>query len=84
MKRWCYWNAKGFGIAVVSVVSMWPLTEDENSEKPGDWAAYIGATEGEQTREQETVECVAAYGCKLPKKIACAFFPQFAKIPYRY
>lgn len=84
MKRWRYWNANGFAVAVVAVVTMAEPKGGEGPDEPFDWGSYIGATEGSAMRERETVAWVADWGCKLSKNIACAFFPQFAEIPYRY
>ncbi len=84
MRRWRYWNANGFAVAVVGVVTMAPPREGEGPDEPFGWVAYIGATEGHTMRERETATWVANWGCKLGKPVACAFFPQFAKIPYRY
>ncbi|KKM83134.1 hypothetical protein LCGC14_1312470 [marine sediment metagenome] len=65
-----YWSANGFSIAIVVL--------------PGivDWAAYIGATMG-TVREEETVEFVAARGCKLEESLARTLFPQFSETSYR-
>ena len=65
-----YWSANGFSVAIVVL--------------PGvvDWAAYIGATVG-TVREEETVEFVAARGCKLEESLARTLFPQFSEVPYR-
>lgn len=85
MRKWHYWNANnGFQVAVAGVVTMTPPAEGEGPDEPFDWAAYIGATQGDGTREMETVAEVDKYGSKLSKELACAIFPQFAKIPYRY
>jgi len=84
MRRWHYWNANGSAVAVVGVVTMLPPREGEGPDEPFDWAAYIGGTEGIATRERETVGWVAENGCKLSREQACAFFPQFADIKYRY
>jgi hypothetical protein len=43
----------------------------------GDWTAYIGAVEGKDHNEEWRQ--VAKYGSKLPRKVAEAIFPDFAK-----
>jgi len=83
MRKWYYWNSNGFAVAVVGVVTMTPPKEGEGPDEPFDWAAYIGATEGSTTLENETVDFVDNRGCKLSRTLACAFFPPFAEIPYR-
>ena len=81
--EWRYWNANGFAVAVVGAVTLIPPIDLEGSPDPFDWAAYIGATEGERTCEKDTVEFTHKSGCKLSERIARAFFPQFSEIPYR-
>jgi hypothetical protein len=48
----------------------------------GDWAAYIGAVEGNnyETEWQE----VARNGSKLPKDVAEVLFPDFKDLAWRY
>lgn len=47
-----------------------------------DWAAYIGAVEGENhAREYHKVR---DHGSKLPKAIAELLFPDFKKLKWRY
>jgi len=65
-----YWNSNGFAVAIVAVIT-----------EGIDWAAYIGATDDSKT-EQETVEYVAKYGCKLSSKDAKYYFP-FINLRYR-
>ena len=84
MRQWRYWNSNGFGVAVVGVVTMCPPREGKGPDEPFDWSAYIGATGRDTIHEKDTVDFVDRKGCKLSKKVACAFFPQFAEIPYRY
>lgn len=67
-----YFNAQGWGIAIVASVV-----------RGLDWAAYIGATFGPMT-EQETADYVAKHGCKLHEKDARHFFPQFKDLQYRH
>ena len=70
-----YWNAGGFGIAIVEVVSPSGV----------DWAAYIGADNGES--EEDCVQSVASSGAKLSRQDALHFFPSMASpsvdLPYR-
>ena len=47
----------------------------------GDWAAYIGAVEGEN-HEKEWLE-VEEYGSKLPREVAEVLFPSFKDLHYR-
>jgi len=65
-----YWNSSGFGCAVVASIG-----------REGAWAAYIGGCAGQ--REEEDLEFVAAYGCKLSEGDARHFFPQLIELPYR-
>ena len=83
MKRWHYWNANWSQTAVVGVVTMVPPKEGDGPDEPFDWAAYIGGTTGAEVPEKDTVDFVSRRGCKLSREQACAFFPQFATIPYR-
>ena len=43
----------------------------------GDWAAYIGAVEGNS--HDEEWEDVLHHGAKLPEKVAVVLFPDFAE-----
>lgn len=65
-----YWNANGFGVAVVASVT-----------HEVDWSAYIGGLTGEYT-ESYTVNWVSNYGAKLNEKDARHFFPEI-DLPYR-
>ena len=78
-----YWNANGFAVAIVAVVTLRPTTNNHTEPLPIDWACYIGATEGGFTLEADTVIFAYRNGCKLSRDEALAFFPQFAKVPYR-
>ncbi len=66
-----YWNCDGVGIAIVASIT-----------DPVDWAAYIG---GDTTKglEEDTVQYVKMYGCKLSEKDARHFFPDI-ELPYRH
>lgn len=66
-----YFNAQGWGVAIVATVV-----------HGLEWAAYIGATWGEMS-EQKTIDYVANLGCKMQEKDARYFFPQFKDLPYR-
>lgn len=48
----------------------------------GDWAAYIGAVEGE-SHEHEWRE-VKAHGTKLRREVAELLFPEFKGLNWRY
>ena len=65
-----YYNANGFAIVIVASIT-----------DPIDWAAYIGADDGQHS-EEETIEFVCAYGCKLSEKDARYYFPDI-ELPYR-
>ena len=64
-----YWNTNGKGIAIVASIT-----------NPIDWAAYIGADDGEE--EEACVEWTAHYGDTLSEKDARHFFPDI-ELPYR-
>jgi len=65
-----YYNANGFAVAIVAVIN-----------EGCDWAAYIGATDGDVPMEQ-TVEFVARHGCKVEQALAEAVFGRLV-LPYR-
>lgn len=67
-----YFNANGFAVAIVAVIT-----------HEVDWATYIGGTFGDKS-ESETIQWVIKYGCKLPDRDAYYFFPEFKHLPYRY
>lgn len=69
--HWRYWNANGFGTAIVAVLG-----------GANDWAAYIGA-QPDPSSEQETVEWVSRHGCKLGESEARAFFHMDETLVYR-
>ena len=75
MSKRRYWNANSYQVAIVAVENHWDGIEDSIN---GDWAAYIGGTHDKQ-HEEETVEFVARYGCKLSEQEARFFFPQIPK-----
>lgn len=75
MNKRRYWNASGYQVAIVAVENHWDGIEDSIN---GDWAAYIGATHDKQY-EEETIEFVAKYGCKLRQEEARFFFPTIPK-----
>jgi len=79
-----YWNANGFAVAIVAVVNLVPIAPNPEPIMPFDWACYIGATKGWLVPESDTVLTVQRFGDKLSPAEACAFFPQFAGVPYRY
>jgi len=66
-----YYNANYYATAIVAVIT-----------EGVDWAAYIGGAPADLP-ERETVEFVAARGCKLSKNDAKHFFPEIT-LPYRY
>jgi hypothetical protein len=64
-----YWNANGYGCAVVASVT------------PGvDWSAYIGGCD--PLSEDAGCRFVASHGVKLTEADARHFFPDF-DLPYR-
>mgnify|MGYP000105572204 CR=1 FL=1 len=66
-----YWNQSGIGIVIVAIEGY-----------ADDWAAYIGAgTAG--ISEEETVRYICRKGCKLSRRKAAAWFPQFPIKRYR-
>ncbi len=65
-----YWNANGAGIAIVAVEG-----------GVADWAAYIGADDGQRT--EECVEWTIRRGCKLSRDQAHRWFPQLPIEAYR-
>lgn len=65
-----YYNANGFGIAIVAVIT-----------RDIDWAAYIGSDGG--YNELGCCEWAASHGVKLSEKDARHYFPEI-KLPYRY
>ena len=67
-----YFNAQGWAVAIVASVT-----------HGVDWAVYIGATFGPLS-EEETVEYVVKYGCKLPEQDGRYFFPELERTPYRH
>lgn len=64
-----FWNCQGTHLAIVACIS-----------KGIDWAAYIGAHN--DYTEQQTLEYVSKWGCKLSRDDARYFFPDI-KLPYR-
>jgi hypothetical protein len=66
MRRYRYWNANGFAVAIVC---------KEGGAK--DYAAYIGATSGSFRSEAETVQFVEDYGSKLDPELTDHLFPEF-------
>ena len=64
-----YFCANGFSLAIVASIT-----------KNIDWAAYIGADQSR--REEDTLDFVKAYGCKLSEEDARYFFPDI-ELPYR-
>lgn len=67
-----YFNAQGWAVAIVASVT-----------HGLDWAAYIGATFGPLS-EEETVQDVVKFGCKLPEEDARYFFPELKDMAYRH
>ena len=67
-----YFNAQGWGVAIVASVV-----------HGLEWAAYIGATWG-ATTERETIDYVAKHGCKLREEDARHFFPELKDMAYRH
>ena len=67
-----YFNAQGWGVAIVASVV-----------HGLEWAAYIGATWG-PVSEQQTIDTVAKHGCKLQEKDARHFFPDLNDLAYRH
>jgi len=65
-----YYNANYFATAIVA-----SITEGI------DWAAYIGGADY-RLPEEEAVEYVRDYGCKLTREDAKYFFPDI-ELPYR-
>lgn len=65
-----YYNANGFSLAIVASIT-----------KGVDWAAYIGSCTS-QISEEETLQFVKDYGCKLSEKDARYYFPEI-QLPYR-
>lgn len=68
--NYSYWNANGKGICIVAV-------------EGGivDWAAYIGADDGQRT--EECVEWTVRHGCKLSRTQAHRWFPELPIERYR-
>jgi len=68
--NYSYWNANGKGICIVAV-------------EGGivDWAAYIGADDGQRTGE--CVEWTVRHGCKLSRTQAHRWFPELPIERYR-
>ena len=66
-----YYNANGFAIAVVAVIS--PFI---------DWTAYIGGCDLTK-REEDAVRWTAQYGVKLPWHHAHHFFSNLPRRMYR-
>ena len=66
-----FWNQGGKQLAIVACVT-----------KGVDWAAYIGTDAPDSYREDDTLEYVAKYGCKLSSCDAKHFFPKI-DLPYR-
>jgi len=64
-----YYNANGFAVAIVAVIT-----------EGIDWCAYIGATDSSKS-EEETVEFVSKFGCKLAEEDARRYFTVY--LPYR-
>lgn len=67
-----YFNAQGWAVAIVASIT-----------HGLDWATYIGATFGSLS-EEETVQYVVKFGCKLPEKDARYFFPELKHLLYRH
>ena len=68
--NYSYWNANGIGVCIVAVEG-----------GAADWAAYIGADDG-----QRTEECVAwtiRRGCKFSRNQANRWFPELPIERYR-
>lgn len=72
-ERWTregrYWNV-GMGICIMAAIT-----------EGVDWAAYIGADNGES--ERNCMEYTLEYGAKLLKHEALCFFPEFKDRIYR-
>ena len=70
-----YYNANGVQTAIVA-------RAHRHGER-GDWAAYIGSTTTALTQD-ETVDWVLRYGCKLSREDAAYYFPALAAaVPWR-
>jgi len=67
-----YFNAQGWAVAIVASVI-----------HGIDWGVYIGATFGSLT-EQETIDYVVKWDCKMREEDARYFFPELKETPYRY
>ena len=65
-----YWNANGKGMCIAAVEG-----------HAADWAAYIGADDGQRT--EECVEWTIRFGCKLSRQQAHCWFPQLPIEAYR-
>ena len=65
-----YWNANGKGICIAAVEGY-----------VSDWAAYIGADDGQRT--EECVEWTIRRGCKLSRLQAHRWFPDLPIEAYR-
>ncbi len=68
--NYSYWNANGKGVCIAAV---------EGS--AADWAAYIGADDGQRT--EECVEWTIRRGCKLSRQQAHRWFPDLPIEAYR-
>ena len=73
VKRGRYYNANGFAVAIVAVVT-----------EGIDWAAYIGGTHDDRSAD-ETVIWITRYGCKLSEGDARHYFnSEEFSLPYRH
>ena len=70
-----YYNANGYAMAVVAVVN-------NNGLDLFDWAAYMGGCSSDLS-EQEALNWVARFGCKLGQHDAAHFFPDLPIALYR-
>ncbi len=73
-----YWNSNGHGIAIVASISIWG--KDKDGIERGDWAAYIGADNGQS--EEACILSTKEEGAKLSESDARRFFPEI-NLPYR-
>ena len=73
-----YWNSNGHGIAIVASISIWG--KDSEGTERGDWAAYIGADNGQS--EEACIISTKEEGDKLSEPDARHFFPDI-ELPYR-
>ncbi len=81
-----YRNAGQPNAVVASVTSLPSVLDPEFPGTPGeahDWAAYIGPARDKSESREETERHVQKQGCKLPERVARAFFPQLAAVLYR-